>query len=481
MSSRSMIDPDIERARQLAKQAKHESVTAERLTETTIGIKRYRLHDDPLYRLLRDGEQPHFLFHSKRHTPSFNGPSAPKTIERSRRFRILHLITDSRWLMVAGNRNGDQKEAVLLDDCKATNYETGDSITSRLSKNVFALETDGVHYTVPLSNDYDESDLEELSLYLRDHHGAIRGGVAVDSDKAGYTIAGNDEIKYDSHDVRSRLDRLPDSAMDEADELIEETDDAEALIPRIDSLLEREEKSSRSLNDLVGEASSVEELRREIETPAERAQRRAKERAERGIAQARESINQSEPAEVGRWAVSVGQAAAPVARVLPGSTPLWLAVSLAISGAAGVLANGVKDSPLADIDPEALSAHVTALGAAGKGLKNIDGEAAGTLLGAFTYLGEHLAPEEYAKWIVAADPEAVLAGAEAGASFAMREEVVGSRRHGALAGAGFGVLGSYTTMDNSDVLRDVVDSDLYEGYMKEISSSKTRALETPTN
>ena len=208
---------------------------------------------------------------------------------------------------------------------------------------------------------------------------------------------------------------------------------------------------------------------------------RAKERAEKGLEQARETLNRSEPEDVGRWGVSVGQAALPLARVAPGSTPLWLAAYLVLGGAAGVHASGANDSPLSDVDPEALAAHVSALAASGKGFEHIDGEVAWTLLGGFTYLGSHLAPEEYAKWIVAANPEAVLAGAEAGASFAMSDEVVGSQRQGALAGAGLGVLGSYiTTESTSDAFREIIDQDLYEEYLKEVSTDNTRALETPT-
>ncbi|APX96809.1 hypothetical protein [Natronorubrum daqingense] len=393
----------------------------------------------------------------------------------------MHLVTDLRWIMVAGNRDGDQRQELILYDIKATNYETGDSFTSKLSKNVFALETDGAHYAVPLSNDYDESDLEELSLYLRDNYGASRGGVAVDSDEAGYTIAGNDAIKYDASDVRTRIDRLPDSALDEADELIAQTDDLEELIPRLDELIEENEKSNRSLNDRVSEASSVEELRRGIETPAERAQRHAKERAERGLEQARETFNQADPEEVGKWGVNVGRSAAPLAKVAPGSTPLWIAAYLMLGGVAGTHASGAKNSPLADVDPEALAAHATALADAGKGLENIDGEAAGALLGAFSYLGHQLTPDEYAKWIVAANPEAILAGAEAGASFAVSDDVSGTRRQGAVAGAGLGILGSYANIDdNSDALQAIVDADLYEEYLEELSDSRERTLEEST-
>ncbi|USZ70514.1 hypothetical protein [Natronosalvus halobius] len=382
--------------------------------------------------------------------------------------------------MIAGNRRGDQKHEIRLDEIKATNYETGNSLRSRISRNLFALETEGAHYTIPLSNDYGVTALEELTVYLQETHGAIAGGVAVDSDEAGYTIAGNDSIEYSEADVRSRLDRVPDAAMDEANELLAKTNDPETLVPQLNRLIEREEQSSRSLDEMVSEASSVEELRRELETPAERAQRRAKERAEKGFEQARETFKQSDPEEVGKWGVSVGQAALPLARVAPGSTPLWLAAYFVLGGAAGVHASGSKASPLAEIDPEALAAHVTALAQAGKGLENIDGEVTGTLLGAFTHLGTQLAPEEYAKWIVAADPEAILAGAEAGAEFAMSDDVTGSRRQGAVAGAGLGALGSYTTNSDSDAFREILDADLYEQYLKEIASENTRALETST-
>ena len=462
----------------LAKRARHESVTAERLTDNKIGLKRYRLHDDPLYRLLHADEQPHFLFHSSRYTPSFCGPAAPENVERSRRFRVMHLITDSRWIMIAGNRDGDQRRDIELSDIKATNYETGDSLTSKLSSNVFVLETDGAHYTVPLSNDYDETDLVELSFYLRDNYGASRGGVAIDSDEAGYTIAGKDEINYDASDVRSRIDRLPDSALDEADELIAQTDELDELIPRLDELIKENERSNRSLDDRVSEASSVEELRRGIETPAERTQRRAKERAGQGLEQARETLRQADPEEVGRWGVNICHSAIPLARFAPGSTPMWLAAYFILGSAAAVHASGVKDSPLANIDPEALAAHTTALADAGKELENVDGQVVGALLGALSSLGRQLAPDEYAKWIVEADPEAILAGAEAGASFAVGDDVTGTRRQGAIAGAGLGVLGSYANLSSTpEALQGVVDTDLYEEHLEELSNRRMRTLD----
>jgi hypothetical protein len=445
----------------------HESVTGDRLTETKIGFKRYRVSDDPIYRRLYQNEQPHFLFHADKQTPLINGPAASEGIERSRGYKIMHLISDVRWLMIAGNRSGDQTHEVLLEEIKATNYETEGMISDRLSNNIFAFEVEGAHYTIPLSNDFTGEDLDDLSRYLRDEAGAVRGGTEVDSDAAGFTIAGNDSIEYTASDVRSRVDRLPESALDEADELVAQTNDVEELIPRLDTLIEQYSKPSRSLNDVVIDSSSVEELRREVETPSERAQRRASEHAAQGIESVKKTLDEADPEEVGEWGLNVGKAGLPLAIAASGPTTLWVAALLATGSAAGVHASGVKNSPLAEIDPSELAQHADAMSTVGAELDHINGESVGALLGAFYYLGGQLAPEEYAKWFVKADPEAILAGADAGAAFANRSEGKDNRRQGAVAGAGLGLLGGYAGDEfDAEEFRDTLDSDIYKEYLE---------------
>jgi hypothetical protein len=443
-------DPDIKRARQLAEDARHESVTPERLTETERGMGRRRLHDDPVYRYIRNGEQPEFLFHADKQTPAFNGPGAPEAIERSRRYQVLHLITDSRWVMLAGNNGGDQTQVVSLADIEATNYDTSGSISDTLSNNTFVIELPSVHVTIPLSNEYDEADLEALSKYLRDEFGAVRGEVPVDSDEAGYTIAGSDSIQYDASDVRSRINRLPESALDEADELTSAADSVEELIPRLDALLEEYEEEPQTLDDIVADASSIDEVRRSVETPQERATRQAKELAEGQLETARTVLQDADREEIGQWGINIGRASAPLAAAAPGSTPLWIAAALALGGAAGAHSSGVEGSPLQEIDPSELADHVLAMADAGRELDEIDGEIAGTLLGAFTYLGGQLAPEEFVTWIEAADTDAVLAGANAGAAYAKRSDIEGTQLQGALAGGGLGLLGGYAGLELGD-------------------------------
>lgn len=461
-------DPDIERAHTLADQAKHDSITAERLTNAKIGFKRYRLHQDSLYHRLAPDEQPHFLFHADKQTPVFSGPAAPTKIDRSRLHKVMHLITDSRWLIVAGNKNGDQERDVALKEIKATNFDTNGTIPSTLSNNVFVFEIEGAHYWIPLANDYGEDDFEELSRYLRDGFGAIRGGVKVDSDAAGYTVAGNDSIDYEPRDLRVRLDQIPEEALDEANERIAETDSVEELIALLDELIEDHTEHKRTLDNVVEDSSSIDELRREVETSKERAQRQAREHAELGVDEMRQTLRRADPAEVREYGLGAGKAMRPLAYAAPFPTNLLIAASIAVGSVAGLHASGRENSPLADIDAQELSAHVTALADAGQELEEIDGEVAGALLGAIQYLGGDLFGEEYAKWLAEADPEAIMAGADAGARFAT---TVDDQRkgYGIIAGAGLGLLASYNGSGPTDDLRETVDSDLYKEYIEELS------------
>ncbi|WP_318567475.1 hypothetical protein [Salinigranum marinum] len=442
-----MKDADIERARELAECAKHESVTPERLMETDLGLGRKRLHDNPVYRYLSPEEQPHFLFHASKQVPEFNGPGAPEALERSRRHRVVHVISDSRWLMIAGNKTGDQVQEFPLSAIQASNFDVSNGISSNLSNNRFVIELPSLHCTIPLSNDYSEDDLDALSLYLRDEFGVARGGVEVDSDEAGYTIAGEDSIKYDAQDVRTRIDRLPNDAHDEADALAAEANSVDELVVGLDELLENYNEESQTLDDVVAGSSSIEQVRQSVETPAEQATRQAKEAADKHLQSARTALRDANPEEIGNWGLNVSRASIPLAVAAPGSTPLWIAATLVLGGAAGLHSSGIEGSPLKDVDPSELSEHVLAMADANKDLDNINGELAGSLLGAFTYLGGKMAPEEFVKWIDAADPEAILAGANAGAAYANRSDVDGSGKHGAIAGGGLGLLGSYSGMD----------------------------------
>lgn len=463
-----MSDPDIDRAHRLSEQARHESVTPERLTQSKVGFRRYRVHQDTVYHRLHENEQPHFLFHADSETPVFSGPGAPPAVDRSRLHKVMHLITDTRWLIIAGNRSGDQEREVDLSAIQATNFDTSGLVISRLSNNVFSFETENAHFMVPLSNEYDQEDLEELSRYLRDEFGAIREGVAVDPNEAGYAVAGKDAIGYEAKDIRVRLDQLPEEALKEANRRIETADSVDELVNELDLLLDEYDEEPQSLDDAIVEASTVDELRQVVETPGERAQRRAKERVEGTI----QTAKMADAEEVARYGLGFGKATIPFAVRGPWPATATVGTALAIGTAAGLHASGIEDSPLADIDPIELPHRVTAMANAGSNFEEIDGELAGALVGASQYLGAQLLPDDYAQLVLQAEPAAVMAGAEAGARFAVTNEE--STRIGALAGAELGLLGGYLDGDSEEVLQGIVDEDLFDAYQTALS---TRELE----
>jgi hypothetical protein len=178
-----------------------------------------------------------------------------------------------------------------------------------------------------------------------------------------------------------------------------------------------------------------------------------------------EALKQSDPEEVGRWALHTGRAARPVARKAPYSTPLILLGALTAGASAGVYASGSDGELLEDIDPAELEQAAMEMVTEAEDIEAIDGEAVGAVLGAFSYLGGQLAPEDYARWIQQADPEAILAGADAGAQFAQAEQY-GTARQGSVAGAAVGLFGSYA-VDSDEGLREALDEDLYKDYLEE--------------
>jgi hypothetical protein len=289
-------DEDIERMHTLARQAIHDSVTLEKLAEKDPGLLTRSLQDDALYQYLDDGEVPHFIFHADQKTPEVNGPSSPAEIDRSRRYKVWHLISDRHWLMVAGNRSGDQVSTVPLDDIEATNFSTNEEIISEFAANVFVLELDDGHVRVPISKKYSQNDLDALSRYLRDKFGALRGGTELDPEDAGYTAAGKDSLDYGPEAVRNRLDRIPEDAMEDAEEIVEDAEDPDALVNELDGLYEEyEEGEEKSVKDVVEDATSVDDLRQEVEKPRESVTRLAIKHAEVGYDEAQKTLEDADP------------------------------------------------------------------------------------------------------------------------------------------------------------------------------------------
>jgi hypothetical protein len=140
--------------------SRHDSVNRKKLTRTKGGLATRYLYENPAIDYLKDGEQPHFIFIARRKTPDIDGEEFD-TIQRNETGSVLHVVTDQRWLCIAGHSSGNQTLSVPLTQIENVDFNTG-----RLGHKVF-LDTSDSHLEMPISNDQDEADIKSLFTYLR--------------------------------------------------------------------------------------------------------------------------------------------------------------------------------------------------------------------------------------------------------------------------------------------------------------------------
>lgn len=472
-----MVDIGDDRLHRLVHDAVHDSVRPDILTETKANLGSPRLSDRPLITYLRADEQPHFIFHAKKQTPDWFGKGAPNDdLSRSRGHLVLHMITDQRWVMVAGNRKGDERQTIPLERISAVDYSTegaiSHSLAERISNNTVVLDTGDAFFEIPIARDFDASDLERLCTYLSETVNATVRGVPLDPDEAGYTINGHDNYEPDRDTVARLLDDIPAELQADADECIRDAEDTQTLVTQLNELLaEHEREEEESLEDVVAEADSADELRESLKTPREQRLDAVRERTERGVTEAKRVAREADPEEVGRWALGTGKTVAPVVSLASGSSLPLMGLSLLAGGAVGAYQSSQGSSVLDDIDPLELAGHATAMAHRGQDLETIDGEAVGAILGATAYFGKTLPPEEYAKWVTEADFDAIMKGAELGAARA--QENGQSGRQGALAGAGLGLGYGYANSGDQspeEAMREALDEEQYKEYLEELAT-----------
>lgn len=465
-----MTESRQDRIRQLVQNARHGSVTADRLelrAGSDIHSKLGRGDSRTIYYHIGD-EQPHFIFTAKRETPDAYGDDAPYVPNRSRLGDVLHVVTAKRWLTIIGTGDGEEKIEVELEDIEATNYDTESRLSSHIpdsiTNNRIYLQGDEFRLEVPVSNNHDNDDFVQLLGYLREIAGARPRAAPLERDASGFTIGGIERDQPDEQDIRAVLDELPPEAMDEADELVSSSKDADRLLRDLTKLLEEyeTEQSEQTVDDFVSDAESVDELRDSVRSPVERQVDGTRENVNEGATIVREKLEEADPDVVARWALTGGRIAKPLATAASGSTIPWLLASLALGSVGGVLIDGAADSKLTDLDHAELLEHATAMAEVGENLDEINGEAVGMLLGSTSYFAQTLAPEEYAEWVTKADTGAIMEGADRGAQFAI--EHGDNRQIGGVFGGAVGLLGGYATNSTSPAnasLSQILDSDLY--------------------
>lgn len=166
--------------------ARHRSVTEKRLTQLKGGLTARYLYERPLVEYLEGKEQPHFILAARQTAPTFSGPNPPTWSGQTLQGMAMHMITDRRWLMVAGMEGGDKTYAVPIEEVVVRDYTTGHS------GHEITLLTPDFEIDVPIGNMYDSDEVEALVEYL----GGIDGATEADLREE---MTGGDDAETDGN------------------------------------------------------------------------------------------------------------------------------------------------------------------------------------------------------------------------------------------------------------------------------------------
>jgi hypothetical protein len=284
-----------------------------------------------------------------------------------------------------------------------------------------------------------------------------------------------------SAQLREAIANVPEPVESEADDLVEQADDADTLTAELTELTEKHYQ--QEANQVVTEADSVSDLASTLEPDRDSADTEdegdslvgtLRERTGRGVKEAQTTMKNAEPEEAAMWGLLAGAAVMHPALGAPAiaaetSTAALLGVSAVGGGTLGAYASSHEDSLLADIEPTELLLDSKQMAAQTKDIEEIDGRTVGAALGASSHLSDVLTPAAYSQWIAHADADAIAEGAALGAKHARRKELGMSSRAGTVAGAGFGLLYSYLDGgDSEEQLRRVLADDLWQEYQHEL-------------
>ena len=121
--------------------------------------------------------------------------------------------------------------------------------------------------------------------------------------------------------------------------------------------------------------------------------------------------------------------------------------ALLAGGAIGARKSSDQDSIFDEIDTQQLVTTASMMATRGGEIHENEGqgETVGAILGLLSYLAKSMAPEEYAKWIIQADPEPIMQGAEKAAQLNTQDGHAGTATT-RLAGGSLGLMNGYTDL-----------------------------------
>lgn len=132
----------------------HDSVDGSSLLEVR---SRFKSQEKPLISRLKQEEKPLFIFYTRSKSPDIEGDEFDKIRNRN---GITHLITNQRWLSIAGQKDGEETLEIPLEEIDSVSYKTG----IRKHKVVFGVSDSKV--TLPLGNLQTGEDVEQFLMYL---------------------------------------------------------------------------------------------------------------------------------------------------------------------------------------------------------------------------------------------------------------------------------------------------------------------------
>lgn len=140
--------------------SRHNSVSEDILTNTTSdGIfSADYLRDEALIEYLEPGEQPHYIF-ANDVPPNITEGNVP-SLNGGKGYKAINMISDRRWLVVYGHKNGDRHFEIRFEDI--TYMDLNDSKLGELT-----IETDELSgvFTLSLVEDMSE-ELTEIKDYI---------------------------------------------------------------------------------------------------------------------------------------------------------------------------------------------------------------------------------------------------------------------------------------------------------------------------
>lgn len=158
-----------DRQEQLAKNAKGESVTSERLTSIKRGFGKGRdyLSDSSIFDWLEEAEQPHFIFPSQGGSHHINTRVGSDLVPNGE-YRIIAAITTERILILIGDESGDQSLSIEYDAVSGVGYNKKEPSenSSILSSSVATLMIEVEEEAYFIQSSFFEQDMQEASEYI---------------------------------------------------------------------------------------------------------------------------------------------------------------------------------------------------------------------------------------------------------------------------------------------------------------------------